>query len=493
MRRSQPNTEGSAIARFRSKVPGGYLLAICLLCNGLRVTAADDIAPVVEVEEDIYSYTNAQNGAGPMWCTGSTTLVRTGDRLFASGLETIPDAKPLNNCRWMLFLRENNGWTRVRVDADGRTREPSPLVAFADGRLFLSVNPTLGKGPEPNGGPARPDVLQFNVTEPTAAPRSLAPVWQGKPAFTEHSYRTFVADGARGELLLFQNIGYTHAEWTFRDSAGKWSAQGQLKWPWDTAHARPGPIRVCYPNVALRDRAVHFVGVSDVLEPNPAWRKFKRELTGREWDYDFRRLFYTWTPDITKQPFAEWVEVASRDATGGHIQPGDLWLSPNGDAHLIWSERAIDERLRERFFPDAKQSEQLNYAVVRGGKVVHRRTIMETQGGTSGLSGSVSRFHVTPDHRLFVVYPIVDTGRDGRRMMENRIVEILPDGSTGIPVRIPLEKPFIGFFTTTVRAGSSPSWTLEMLGQRERVPNTISYARVNLTRRITSLSQPTRP
>ena len=35
---------------------------------------------------------------------------------------------------------------RVRVDADGRTREPSPLVAFADGRLFLSVNPTLGKG-----------------------------------------------------------------------------------------------------------------------------------------------------------------------------------------------------------------------------------------------------------------------------------------------------------------------------------------------------------
>lgn len=486
MTRSQPNTEGSAITGFRSRVPGRYLLAISLLCNGLRVTAADDIAPVVEVEEDIYSYTNAQNGAGPMWCTGSTTLVRTGDRLFASGLETIPDAKPLNNCRWMLFLREDNGWTRVRVDADGRTREPSPLVAFADGRLFLSVNPTLGKGPEPDGGPARPDVLQFSVTEPTAAPGSLAPVWQGKPAFTEHSYRTFVADGARGELLLFQNIGYTHAEWTFRDSAGKWNAQGQLKWPWDTAHAKPGPIRVCYPNVALRDRAVHFVGVSDVLEPNPAWRTFKRELTGQQWDYDFRRLFYSWTPDVTKQPFAEWVEIASRDATGGHVQPGDLWLSPSGDAHLIWSERAIDERLRERFFPDAKQSEQLNYAVVRGGKVVHRRTIMETQGGGSGLSGSASRFHVTPDHRLFVVYRIVDTGKDGRRTMENRIVELLLDGTTGTPVLIPLKKQFNGFFTTTVRAGSSPSWTLEMLGQRERVPNTISYARVNLTRRITT-------
>jgi hypothetical protein len=132
------------------------LLALTLLCSGLRVSAADDIAPVVEAEEDIYSYTDAQNGAGPMWCTGSTTLVRTDDRLFVSGLETIPDAKPLNNCRWMLFLRENNGWTRARVDADVRTREPSPLVAFAHVRLFLSVNSTLGEGPEPNGGRAPP-------------------------------------------------------------------------------------------------------------------------------------------------------------------------------------------------------------------------------------------------------------------------------------------------------------------------------------------------
>ncbi len=147
MTRSQPNTEGSAIARSRSKVPVRYLLAIYLLCNGLRATAAADIAPVVEVEEDIYSYTAARNGAGPMWCTGSTTLVRTGDRLFATGLETIPEAKPLNNCRWMLFLREDNGWTRVRVEADGRTRESSPLAAFADGRLFLSANPTLGERP----------------------------------------------------------------------------------------------------------------------------------------------------------------------------------------------------------------------------------------------------------------------------------------------------------------------------------------------------------
>ncbi len=214
-------------------------------------------------------------------------------------------------------------------------------------------------------------------------------------------------------------------------------------------------------------------------------------MTGQRWDYDFRRLFYTWTPDITGQPFAEWVEIASREATCGHVWPGDLWLAPNGDAHLVWSERAIDGRLRERFFPDAKQSEQLSYAVVRDGKVVRRRTIMETQGEASGLAGSASRFHVTPGHRLFVVYRISDAGKDGSRVLENRIAEILPGGTVEAAVRIPLKKPFTSFFSATVRAGSSPSWTLDMLGHREDATYTVSYARVNLIRRDTGLRQPT--
>ena len=137
-----------------------------------------------------------------------------------------------------------------------------------------------------------------------AAPVTLTPVWHGEPKFSEHSYRSFAADGAGRELILFQNIGYTHAEWTFRDRAGTWSAQGQLKWPWGAEYDQPEPIRVCYPNVAVRDRAVHFFGVSDVVEPYKAWREFKRELTGQQWDYDFRRLFYTWTRDVTREPEA---------------------------------------------------------------------------------------------------------------------------------------------------------------------------------------------
>jgi hypothetical protein len=258
------------------------------------------LRPVVEAEEDVYSHTNADNGAGPLWCHGSTCLVHIGDDVFASGVETLSNVKPLNNCRWMLYRRAPSGWQLQQLDSTGRTREPSPLVGFPDGRLFLSANPTL-TSEGTYAGPARPEILQFSAREPKAAFERLLPVWNGNPAFTEHSYRSFAADGPKYELILFQNIGYTHTEWAFRDQAGKWVAQGQLSWPSGAEYPKPEPVRVCYPDVVLKNRAVHFCGVSDIVEPYPEWRACKKQLTGNEWDYDFRRLFYTWTPDITRE------------------------------------------------------------------------------------------------------------------------------------------------------------------------------------------------
>lgn len=456
-----------------------WLLAALTLGCPVMVRAVEP-TPHVEVEEDLYTYTEANNGAGPMWCSGSTSLVRSGDRLFASGLETIPDSKPLNNCRWILFERGADGWQRIRVDREGRTREPVPMAAFADGRIFLSVNPAIAPEPQPGGGPTRPDVLEFNTRAPDADLVSLTPRWQGSPPFSEHSYRSLAADGNAGEFVLFQNIEYTHAEWTFFDRKNQWSAQGQLPWPWGAEYETPQPIRVCYPNVALRDRTVHFVGVSDIAEPHRAWRDYKREWTGREWDYDFRRLFYTWTPDITKAPFSDWIEIASRDKTCGWISPGDLWISPDGDAHLVWSERAVDERIRDKFFPDVRQSHTLNYARVRAGRIIERQTLLESSEDHPGLVGSAGRFQVTLDHRLFVVHLATGSGSDGTPVSENRVVEILPDGKIGTPVRLPLERPFTSYFTTTTRGGSPPSATLEMLGHREGLDQTISYARVRL-------------
>lgn len=454
------------------------IASLCVFSAAIAATGA--VRPVVEVEEDVYSYEPADNGAGPMWCHGSTCLVRMGDRVFASGIETLQDAKPLNNVRWMLFSRSEQGWKKVCVDESGRTREPCPVAGFQNGPLFLSVNPTLNTDVNAYSGPARPEILQFNPANPKTPARTLLPTWQGQPKFTEHSYRSFAADGPGRELILMQNVGYTHSEWAFLDRDGRWSAQGQLKWPWGAEYEKPEPIRVCYPNVALKDRAVHFCGVSDIVEPNLTWRAFKKELTGREWDYDFRRLFYTWTPDITREPFRPWVEIASREKTCGWITPGDLWIAPDGKVHIVWTERALDERLREKFFPEARQSQALNYAVLRDGKVLSRRTLLIAEEGKSNEQPGRGRFHVTPDGRLFVFFYVNGSDAEGQSISENRLLEIGSDGSVGPAIRVPLQKPFGSFYTATVRAGSPPSQTLELLGTRQGGGNTISYARIRI-------------
>ncbi|MBK7709753.1 MAG: hypothetical protein IPJ37_01390 [Bacteroidales bacterium] len=101
-------------------------------------------------------------------------------------------------------------------DKEGRTREPSPMAAFHDGRFFLSANPTLTS---PLHIMVRPNLKYYSLKiREKLKSEKLFPVWSGNPPFTEHSYRSFAADGKAGELILLQNIEYTHAEWSFLDS-----------------------------------------------------------------------------------------------------------------------------------------------------------------------------------------------------------------------------------------------------------------------------------
>ncbi len=458
----------------------GLLATAWLLVQAPLLPAQQpDWQPQVEIEEEVYSFQPANNGAGPMWCSGSTCLVRGPYGLVASGLETLPQAKPLNNCRGLLFQRTDDGWRPLPLDDTQRTREPCPVAGFHDGRVFVSTNPTLTE-PDAYNGPARPEIVALNLAKAEPSPEILQPRWQGTPAFSEHSYRSFAADGARGELILLQNIDYDRAEWTFRAADGQWSAAGQLTWPWGQEYEQPEPIRICYPNVMLKNRAVYFCGVSDIIEPNAKWRAYKKALTGRDWDYDFRRLFFTWSDDITTGQFHPWIEIASRDKTCGWIQPCDMWVAEDGRVHLLWSERALDERLRQEFFPAAKQSQALNYAVVKDGEIVSRRSLVLAEEGGGQETAGLARFQVTEDDRLFVFYYASGTNREGRGISENRVLEIHADGSSSPSVTVPLRQPFVSFFTATVRAGSPPSHVIDLLGHQAGRSNTISHARVRL-------------
>ncbi|MCS7237945.1 MAG: hypothetical protein NZ899_06710 [Thermoguttaceae bacterium] len=434
---------------------------------------------VVEVEEELYRYQDPANGAGPLWCRGSTCLVRWADRVFASGLDVLPDVPPLNNCRWTLWTkRDGERWEQVAVDREGRTREPAPLVVLGRGQVLLSGNPTLAP-PTARAGPARPDIWVFAASEPRSAPERIFPVWEGEPPFTEHSYRSFAADGPRGEWILFQNIGYTHAEWSFCDAEGRFIS-GKLHWPFGHEYPQPQPIRVCYPTVALVNRAVYFCGVSDIFEPYPEWRAYKFALTGRDWDYDFRRLFFTWCDDITDRKFRPWIEISSRDKTAGWITPCDLWVEGPGRVHLLWIERAIDERLRPKFFPKEKQFYELRWALVVGDEPKWTRVLHRAEEGGGMEIPTMARFHVTPDGRLFAIYYVSGRSSTGGWVAENRMVALDPAGKHSEAVRVPLQHPFDRFFVATPRAGCLPDWRLDLLGTCPTVQGAIRYACVRV-------------
>ncbi len=446
--------------------------------------AAPPLLPTVEAQYQVYEPGNANNGAGPMWCFGSTCLARLGEDIFASGLEVIPDQKPLNNVRWTLYKLGPRAAQFLQKDPIGRQREPCPLGIFSDGRLVMTHNPTLTK-PEDYNGSAQPQLLIFDTKKPTAPPQVSLPQWDGQPPFCEHSYRGFTVDGPNREALYLQNTGYDNSHWSFLDRTGQWSKAGTIKMPWGAEFEKPEAIRVCYQNLALRNRAVHLMGVSDIIEWVKEWREFKLVLHGgKTWDYDFRRLYYCWTPDVTKQPFGEWVKVADCEHCG-HISNLDMWLDPQGRAHILWLEQSIwDPRVRDKFWPDEPITYALMYGIIDQGKVVQKTRLMF--GGEKQESKEIpgwGRFQATPDGRLFVFYYVSGADAAGKAVAENRLVEVFPDGTHGEPVRVPLPYPMTSFFTATERGGSAPSATLDLLGVASGVSG-ISYARINLLNKV---------
>lgn len=447
----------------------------------------EPIPPLVEAEEAVYSYTYVGNEAPPLWCYGSTCLVRVKDDVFVSGYKGLEAYQPYNNVTWLLFKREKGAWVFQQTDDVNRTREPCPLAGFPDGRLFLSVNPTLAL-PSERHGPAVPQILKFSTTAPQAPYQVLKPEWEGDPDFSQHSYRGLAADADRRELIVMNIQEHECYHWSLMDSDEHWVAQGVLPFPWGADYEEPQPIRLCYPEIVLSNRAVHFLGVSDIIEPVRAWREARFEVTQRSWDYDFRRLFYTYTLDITSAPFADWVEVASREKTSGHIRNLDLWLAPNGDVHVLWYEHTTDPRIRDRFFPEEKLIASLERCVIRDGEVVVRDTLCRGGEGISSTIPVWGRFHITQDGRMFVFYSVGEMDRSHplsavqTHGTENWLTEIdMQEGGHSEPNQVALEYPLRqSFMTATPRAGSPPSNTLELLGESPLQEKTIRYARIRI-------------
>jgi hypothetical protein len=431
----------------------------------------------VEVEDEIYAYQPADNGAMPLWCHGSTVVTRHGEDVFVAGLETIAEQKPLNNTRWVLFHRNGGGdWQLIHRDLTGRTREPSP-IALSGSDLLVSANPTLTDEGTYNE-PAQPVVFRFDATNPSADPQMEQPIWDESDSFSEHSYRTFAADADTSGVLYLQNEGYEIAHLSLRDTDG-WHAQGQIRWPWGGEYAKPQPLRLCYPNVMLRRSSAHFLGVGDIVEPVDAWREAKKQITGREWDYVFRRLFYASSADISAQPFGSWLELANHDATAGSTRNCDLWVDATGDCHILWIDINTDLRIRDQFFPETRFRQSLQYAIVRQGNIVAQHTLSEWNEffSETDLQPTLARIHITASGQPLVLAQFQDPARGQTHW---RAAPLEPEPSWA---EVSFDRPMGGtFLTNTVRAGSTSSDYIDIVGSTNSSAggDALGYARLHV-------------
>lgn len=422
--------------------------------------AKEEPALRVLAEEDVYSFVSPNNGSGPLWSFGCTCIARMEDTVVVSQMETGDQIPPLSNTRWRLLRRENAGW-RMIAEADGyRQREPCPLAVSSEKDVFLYANDST-QPPGTKYGRCEPYLWRFIFSGDAVEQIKLSPKWQGETYFTDHSYRGFAADRDREELLMLNIDAHTSTQHAcLLSAAGATLANGSITFP----------IRACYPQVALIHGAVHVLAVSDIVEPVEAWRQYKFDQTRREWDYVFRILYYAHTPDLRRQNFGPPIEIANVDKTGGHIGNQDLWISPDGDAYILYTQREVQsELLRDKFFPGASTVDSLYLAVVRNGAVVSRRTLIE---GSEERTPGVARFHATPAGRIYAMVYV--SGTDGG----NKLLQAYPPAEEVRLIPVPLSKPFTSFSLASVRAGNIPSYTMDVLGHREN--NKISYAAVRI-------------
>jgi hypothetical protein len=448
---------------------------VCCICYFSATYAADTggkekgVHCVVEVEEVVTSYTPANNGAGPLWCYGSTVIARQDSHVFLSVIETGEDVPPLCNTRWQLWHRSTDGWKLEQAEKEYRQREPCPLAVFHGGPVFLSVNPST----EPVGtkyGPCKPLVLEFDPANPTAAAKTHTPAWADGTYFTDHSYRGFAADGANGELLLLNINAKTSEQFvSYRDSNGQWHEKGTITFP----------IRSCYPQVALRDGSAHVMAIGDIVEPVDEWRKLKYEKLKRDWDYVFRRLFYTYTDNIRSTGFSVPIEIDTVEKTCGHISNLDLYIDDTGAAHLLYLKQPHQyEFIRDKYFPGAAMTAHLEHVIVKDGKVLSRQTLAEMPGKPTGFEPSFARFHISNSGELYVIAAGTSVEK-GQRTSGNFLGRIPADNNKPKFEHIELKHPFGNFFTNTPRGGSKPSDIIDVFGIANDNPN-LRYARIRI-------------
>jgi hypothetical protein len=416
-------------------------------------------------DEIITTTTPAHNGASPMWSAGAPLLVRENGNVWASISMHDAGAPPYCNTHWELWRRpEGRVWEKVRQGPEASEREPRPIFRLNDQSLVVSIHPKILTRDVHQGGEqswyCQPALAVYDPTRDDRAARLWLPDLGPSAPFGQHSYRGVGVDAERGEFcqLVIDREDVFRATW--RDRTGNWHPLAPPTFP----------IRACYPVVELRNRATHIFAIGDIKEPNASWREEKARVLQREWDYVFRRLFYTWSPDLSAEPWCEPLEIDSVEETAGWMFNLDMVSDAQDRVHLLWVRRTVEhDFLRDRFFPGQPIIESVLHAVIEQGRVTARETLLSRQVAGDRRSGghfSSGRFHALPDGRMVAVLAteLAQDGESAERVL--LLQELDPQAQRSAPpVRVALARPLPpgSFFTNTTRGGSKPDHHLDLL------------------------------
>ena len=249
---------------------------------------------------------------------------------------------------------------------DSAIASPARWWAWADGRLALSVNPST----EPPGtqyGRCDPHLLLFDTRKldepPDDAPAAVA---EGgafhRPLVSRHRRRRGPGRGPRPE----------HRRHHERPALGVRLGRRRL-----LPHRRD---RLPDPGVLSPGGAPRPGGPR---HGDRRHRRAERDLAGLQEAEDRPRLGLRLPPPLLhhvrptsrRTDFAPPVEIDTVEATGGHITNLDLWVDPDGTAHLLYLKTDLTPALRDEFFPGRPIVTTLEHVEIAGGKVSRRTTL----------------------------------------------------------------------------------------------------------------------
>ena len=445
------------------------------------------LLPVVALEVQVnreeaidLSIPRFNNGAFPGWNAGSPMIVRKGENVWFSLSRPIEGEQPYVNTFWQVFKRQPSGWMVVKGERQPTEREPCPLVLVDGDTLAIFVNPKTSfrayrEQNKANLWNSHPHLKAFGIDAEQSAGKILDPVFSQDGRFREHTYRGIATYPQTGEVfLVVQDPDSELYHPSYRDIKGAWH-------PFD---AFIFPIRSLYPNLFVHNGAAHILAISDIKEPVKAWRDAKFEEFNRHWDYAFRDIYYTWTPDATGGQFETPLLIDSVADRPGFAMNLDLLVDDDGTAHILYVMRRFQyEFLRDQFFPDEPLSVKIGYARIKEGEVLDRKILVQAIQGEAGGSRlkdlKWGRLHRLEDGGLVVIYSCEMS--DGAAM---RLMELEEEGKPGDALTLTLKHPMGShFFTNTQRGGSAPSNKIDLLelsyGQEY---HSVRYAEIEVIR-----------